>query len=599
MRKQNSIFKTAFISESGSELTNNDYFAFVELDKYACYVIADGWNDLPDTKGARLAIETILVKFQEHPSLKKKVILSYMKEADRALGSADSIEKLKASVTVAVTDYVKMRYAYAGNTRLRMYRNGNVMEQSRDMSLGSDMVRERALPEDVLSKHEERNNLYSYIGKGKGFTAFISKKIRLENGDILALYTRGIWESMDSRELDDVFSEAKDEPGECLNNVEDLLLSRQPECLENYTLAVIFIDKIFLDPEGKKKKRKIITVCIIFLLVVVAICILVWFFYQRRQKTLADMNRKFDNMLEYMQDGNFVRAEEECKEALADAEKLRSEIHITRISRYQKLIEAVNTADEAFYDEDYEEAQRGYIAAGERSRLADRIADDHIERQLGKIGDYFQVFDDIQLGDTLLEQGDYSRAEEKYLSAKSLATKIYYEDGRKDALDALEVLYKKREEAEEEDNQATKEQAAGEVSAAELAAEGDKAFAEGDYEGAGVYYTMSLEKYMELEKEAPAMIQSKLETSTQKSEEMKEKEKLAEGYAEAGRNQEAAGNMLEAEKQYLLAQNIYKELKKDDKVAEMNGYIQVLKVEQEIMDQEKQEQAGEDDGTAE
>ena len=31
MRKQNSTFKTGFLSEAGSELENNDYFAFVEL----------------------------------------------------------------------------------------------------------------------------------------------------------------------------------------------------------------------------------------------------------------------------------------------------------------------------------------------------------------------------------------------------------------------------------------------------------------------------------------------------------------------------------------------------------------------------------------
>ena len=40
MRKQNSIFQTGFLSEAGSELENNDYFACVELDNYA----ADGLN---------------------------------------------------------------------------------------------------------------------------------------------------------------------------------------------------------------------------------------------------------------------------------------------------------------------------------------------------------------------------------------------------------------------------------------------------------------------------------------------------------------------------------------------------------------------------
>lgn len=35
MRKLNSEFHTAFISEAGSELKNNDYFGFVELDRFA------------------------------------------------------------------------------------------------------------------------------------------------------------------------------------------------------------------------------------------------------------------------------------------------------------------------------------------------------------------------------------------------------------------------------------------------------------------------------------------------------------------------------------------------------------------------------------
>lgn len=42
MRKENSKFNTKFISEAGGELKNIDYFTFVGLDKYACYVIADG-----------------------------------------------------------------------------------------------------------------------------------------------------------------------------------------------------------------------------------------------------------------------------------------------------------------------------------------------------------------------------------------------------------------------------------------------------------------------------------------------------------------------------------------------------------------------------
>ena len=368
MRKQNSTFQSAFISEAGSELQNNDYFAFVELEEYACYVVADGLNDLPDTESAKLAIETALLSFQEHPSMRKNALLSYIKAANRALCKADQKERLKASVMIVVTNYEAFRYVYAGNTRLRLYRNGNRKEQSRDTSLSSDLGKETNLSEDVLAKHEERNNLYAYVGQGDRLKPVVSKKIKLENGDILALYTRGIWENLDGGELDDVFSEAKDDPKESLNDVEELLLSKQPKTLENYTFAAVFVDKVFTDPERKKKRKKIAIICIVVVVIILVIAAVIWFLHRSYIRLVEDMDRRYADTIEYIQDSNFIRAAEEAKEALADAEKLRNKEYISKISDYIKLIEAVNKADEAYDGGNYEEAQNSYISARTRSR---------------------------------------------------------------------------------------------------------------------------------------------------------------------------------------------------------------------------------------
>ena len=591
MRKQNSTFQSAFISEAGSELENNDYFAFVELEDYACYVVADGLNDLSDAQSARIAIETVLLAFQEHPSMKKSALLSYIKAADQELCKADSKERLKASIVVVVTDYEKLRYAYAGNTRLRLYRNGRVKEQSSDMSLGSDIGREEKLPEDVLSRHEERNNLYAYVGQGRGFSPTVSGKIKLENGDILTLYTRGIWENLDSGELDDVFSEAKDEPKESLNDIEDLLLSKQPGTLENYTFVAVFIDKVFSDPDRKKKRKKILIICLVAAVVLLVVVIAIWIVRILHQQLVEDMSRKYSNTIEYIQDNNFVRAQEEAEEALAVAEKLRDKKYIQEISDYLKLIEALNSADSVYADGKYEDAQKGYVTAKERSRYADHVADEYIDQRLESIVNYLSVYDYIQLGDALMEQGDYDRAEEKYLQAKQLATSVYFEEGRSEAMDALKELYASRQEAEEAMNQQAVETATATVSAAQLAAEGDKAFAEGDYGSANVYYAMAIEKYLELGDNAHAeLLQSKLDASTQKAEDNKKKEKQAEDYVTAGNEQTASGNYMEAKKQYLFAKNIYRELGMDDKVREMDGLIEILDVEIEQRGKVQEEQ---------
>ena len=587
MRKQNSTFKTAFISEAGSELKNNDYFAFVELEQYACYVIADGLNDLPDAESARLATQSIILAFQAHPSMTKRAVQSYLEEANQALFTADCRERLKASVTVIVTDYAKVRYGHVGNTRLRLYRDGSVLESTQDMSLGTELVKEKKLTEDVLSRHEERNNLYSYLGIGKGLKSFVSKKKKLINGDILAFYTRGIWENLDSGELDDVFSEAKGDPQECLNNVEDLLLSRQPENLDNYTFAAIFIDKVFLDPDKKSRIKKIITIAIISIVVILVISLALWLFHYMKQKYKEDMERRYTNTIEYIQDNNFVKAEEECKEAVKLAEKLRDKKQVREFTDYQKLIEAINIAEDAYSGEKYEDAQTAYVKAKERSRYADRIADEYIDKQLGRITDYLSVFDYIQLGDTLVSQGDYKRAEEKYLQAKSLATRSYFEKGRKEAMDALEAMYTKRDKAEEADTKQAKDKASDETGAAQLAAEGDKAFADGDYQGAKAYYAMALEKYQQLKDDVHGeLIQVKIASSDSKAEENEQKKAQAQEYVDAGREEETAGNRLEAKKQYLFAKSIYKELKLDDKVEEVDGLIEILET---AMEQEKEE----------
>lgn len=577
MRKQNSIFRTGFLSEAGSELENNDYFAFVELEKYACYVIADGLNDLPDADSARVATQTIILAFQEHPSIKKRALRSWLKAANQALMEADSINRLKASVTVVVTDYTSVRYGYAGNTRLRLYRNGALTEQTFDTSLGTDILKELDFTEDALARHEERNNLYSYLGQGKGFCPQISEKIRLQNGDILTLYTRGVWENLDGGELDDVFSEAKDDPQESLDMVEDLLLSKQPAKLENYTFAAIFVDKVYQDPNRKRRIKRIVLICVVVLVVLIIVCVVVRFLRRQQKNRMEELERRYTDMIEYIQDANFIRAGEECSEALALAEKLRLKEEIGDLTDYQKLIEAVNTAEDLFGNQDYQEAQSAYVTAKERSRYADRIADEYIDKKLGVITDYLLVFDYIQLGDTLMAWGEYDRAEEKYLQAKKLATGTYFEEGRKEAMDALENLYASRNEAEEEKRQEAQERAETEAGAVQLVADGDKAFAEGDYSSADAYYAMALEKYEEMGDDVHAeMIRTKISSSGQKGQEAEEKKQQAEAYVEAAKAREAEGNRMEAKKQYLFAKNIYRELKMDDKVAEIEGLMEIL-----------------------
>lgn len=576
MRKQNSDLRTAFVSEAGNKLKNNDYFGFVELDEYACYVIADGITDLPGADSARLAIETVIMYFQNNPSMSKWAMQRLISEANKALIGRESYKRREASLTVVLTDYQKIRYGYIGNTRLRMYRGGRVFVQTEDMSLSQEFVEQEQIAKDALQKHEERNNLYSYLGQGKA-KPYISPKIKLIDTDIIALYTRGIWENVDEAELDDVFSEADNEVQNSLDNVEDLLLSKQPGDLENYTFAAIFINKIYSDPKKRQRRKKIIIITVVIVLVITAVICISIFLYKRRQHQIADMNRYFTNTIEYINADNFVRAKEECEKAQELADKVNDLAMQSRLQEYMIVIETVILADESFSEGEYDAAQGYYANAMDRARYADLIGEDYMEAKLEKTAEYLSVTDYIILGDLLLEEEDYESAEEKYLLAKKLAMNCHYTEGRQNAMDALETLYVQWEEASVQQKQEAEELAEQEVAAAELIASGDAACLEQDFVGANVYYTMALTKYQEL---GDAINQEytmqKIDSVEKKIEEQNEKRESAMELEQQGVRAQGTGDYWSAKSLYLQAKSLYLEIGSDADVERVSGIVEQL-----------------------
>ena len=603
MRKYNSSFKTAFISEAGSRLENNDYFGFVELDGYACYVVADGITQMRGSESARTAIEAAVNAFQEDPGISRRKLRGYLRSVNRELSNAKGYERLKASVTVVVTDYQKCRYGYAGNTRFRLYRNGRKIQASFDMSSGQDLVREEKISQDKLAEHEERTNLYSYFGD-KSFHPYLSKKIRLQDGDIITLCTRGIWENVDEGELADVFAEAGNEPSEECDKVEDLLLSRQPEDLEDYTFAAIYIDKVFLDPKRKKRIKRIIIISVVAAAVILGICLAVFFWRRDRARKREDMEQYFSNVGTYIEDDNYIRAKEECEKALELAGKLHDGEAEERYRNYLVFLEAVISADDLYGTGDYSGAKDGYLSAQARARYADNAGADYITKKLQQIGDYEQVFDSIAMGDRLRELGSYELAEGKYLQAKSKAAAVYFSDGRQQALDALDALYEEWDAALEEKEAERDELASEQASAAELVKQGDEACAEKDYDGALVYYLIAQEKYGELDDTAQiALLNRKISALNEKKAEAEARMEEARAMEGQARKFEEEGDYEQAKAQYQYAKAVYTEIGQDNKANEVQGKIDILETktakqekeqaaaDKEQAEQEKKEQA--------
>ena len=502
---------------------------------------------------------------------------------------------LKASVTVLVTNYVKCRYGQAGNTRFRLFRDGFLRIQSKDQSLSMDLVSEEKLEPDKLTKHQERHNLYCYLGQEKDFHPYISKKFKLSDSDAAALLTHGVWEHVDDGLLKDAFADASDDPQETVDSVEELLLSGQPKDLGTYTFAAIFFNKIYNDPNRKRKIKRAITIAIPIIVAIFAVTVILIVLFNNRQKKIKSMEQSFYNTVEYIQADNYIRAKEECQNALDLAESLQDKEIQEDTENYMKLIESVIAGDDALTNGQYSDAQRNFINARNRARYADNVGLDYIDQRLDQTSQYMSVYELIFLGDTLAQDLQYEKAEEQYLNAKALAAKLYFDTGRDDAMAALEQLYADQEQQQQQEAEDAKENAEAQTAAASVTSEGDAAFSKGDYESAKAFYTTALQKYTALEDQAQIdAINTKLQAAENKLATQAKLETEAEGYIRQAENEYASKNYVQAKKYYLLAKDVYAELENDSKVSEITRKLELIEMgisEEEQAAQEAQEAA--------
>ena len=581
MRKQNSEFRTAFTSEANHDLKNTDYFGFVELDDFACYVIADGIDDQNDAKSARLAVAAVVSQFQESPSMSKRTMRACLKAANTALLGARSKMRLKASVIIILTNYASMRYGQAGNIRLRLYRDGFLKLQTTDHSLTSDMVQSERVEADQVAVHAERNNLYAYLGQSREFHPYISKKIKLSSADAIALYTRGIWEHIDEGELSDVFADATDEPEKSVGEVEELLLSRQPKNLAKYTFVALFINKTFTDPNRKRRMKRIIAIAIPILIIIITLTVILMVQYNKKMERIRNMEVGYTDTIEYIQADNYVRAEERCKDTKELAEQLKDHRMQGEMGNYLKLIETILAADDKLDHKKYADAQTLYKDAANRARYVDNLGLDYILNRLALTANYLSVYDLINLGDTLALNLQYDKAEEKYLEAKNLAGKIYFDEGRASAISALEQLYTNQKAEKEADSNALKEQLAQQEAGANHVVKGDEAFAQGDYQSAKVHYSNAEQNYADLGDEIQrTAVAAKLTATESKLTAQAGQVAQAEGYIEQAGIAQSEDDFIGAKKYYLLARDIYATLKMSDKVDEIGRKMELLNLEE-------------------
>ena len=197
-------------SRLGKRRNNEDRLAHCYSRDALLMVIADGMGGhYYGEVAAQIAVQTLIESFQRQagPMLDNPFLFLQQSILNGHYAISDFSEQHRledSPRTTCVACIVQNNVAYwahAGDSRLYLIRDGRVLTRTRDHSRVQLLLEQGVINEAQAAVHPERNRVYSCLGGPRLPEIEFSHKTPLEEGDVLALCTDGIWNAVSDEAL--------------------------------------------------------------------------------------------------------------------------------------------------------------------------------------------------------------------------------------------------------------------------------------------------------------------------------------------------------------------------------------------------------------
>ncbi len=209
--------EVALMTDRGGRTYNEDACGHWHSQQHLCCVLADGagghgGGDI----AARLAVQELIGRFSHQPT-------EHVDELDRLLRATNDVlisqrvpgtprADMHSTVVCLVLDFMAHRalWAHAGDSRMYWFRQGRVVQRTRDHSLVQSLVDSGLVSAAELRYHPQRSELRSALGippdalevsAGEGLEA-------VQAGDVFLLCTDGLWEYLDDELMQNTLAAA-------------------------------------------------------------------------------------------------------------------------------------------------------------------------------------------------------------------------------------------------------------------------------------------------------------------------------------------------------------------------------------------------------
>ena len=596
MRKNEAKFTTVFFSEAGTKNKNNDYFGYVQLDNYAIWAVADGFDEEEGADvAARLAVESAIEYFMLHPEFSREIIseiMSYVNLKVREKQTeTERYSLMHTSFLFVISNYNALLYGNIGNTRFYHLRNGYVISQSSDDTVAQLLVEEEVLNTGDLKYHRQRNDLLQAIGDyGEIKPNILKTPITLQEKDVFCLTTMGFWENIDEKEMEVELSRY-DEGKKWLISLEKKVMATLRDNVENYTFAAVTIEDVAEPLPMEKNNRKFFIKIALVAIASILIILTLTLWHVKKKKDIMNkvtvyeqqaeeelIKKNFENSVKELElvigeyeklkpksrgiIGFFLNADARRKEMDKKIEETKSKIKDTE--KLKKVFSDIREGNELFNSGNYEEASKKYQEAKysleQNTYKRDEV---NTEEVLSEINSRIEATSKLKeaknleiTGDTAFTSGNYNLAKENY----KMASDIYLANGRADYVSSMEEKIREINEKEKQS-----------YNGALLAENRGDVLSHSDADMSREAYYQARETYQIL---GDTVKSQEIDTKIQElNSKQMAKLQTANNMVQEGLNQITANNPSEALTLLTKARTMYQELKDSNNVNNVDKFI--------------------------
>jgi serine/threonine protein phosphatase PrpC len=210
--------EVALLSDRGGRRYNEDACGHWHSRRHLCCVLADGagghgGGDI----ASRIAVQELIGRFAVQPSEDGAELDRMLRATNEVLRSqrvpGTARQDMHSTVVCLVVDFVDraVHWAHAGDSRMYWFRQGRLLDRTRDHSLVQSLIDSGSLAADEVRGHPKRSELRSALGIAGDVLEVTATDGRGEvaAGDVFLLCTDGLWEYVDDSRLEATLAQAE------------------------------------------------------------------------------------------------------------------------------------------------------------------------------------------------------------------------------------------------------------------------------------------------------------------------------------------------------------------------------------------------------